>query len=93
LASVRASLPLLAVGFVVFCLVDLVRAEKVRYLPKWARAILCMGPGLTIPFGGILYLAIGKGPLSNATACTALSSAPGPAVRQFGRQPWAFDLT
>ena len=24
----------LAVGFVVFCLVDLVRAEKVRYLPS-----------------------------------------------------------
>jgi hypothetical protein len=60
LASVRASLPLLAVGFVVFCLVDLVQAEKVRYLPKWAWAILCMGLGLTIPFGGILYLAIGK---------------------------------
>ena len=46
----------LAVGFVVFCLVDLVRAEKVRYLPKWLWAILCMGVGLTIPFGGILYL-------------------------------------
>jgi hypothetical protein len=25
----------LAVGFVVFCLVDLVRAKNVRYLPKW----------------------------------------------------------
>jgi hypothetical protein len=50
----------LAAGFVVFCLVDLVRAEKVRYLPRWAWAILCLGIGLTIPFGGILYLAIGK---------------------------------
>jgi hypothetical protein len=50
----------LAVGFVVFCLVDLIRAEKVRYLPKWLWAILCMGVGLTIPFGGILYLAVGK---------------------------------
>ena len=50
----------LAVGFVVFCLVDLVRAQQVRYLPKWAWAILCLGIGLTIPFGGILYLVIGK---------------------------------
>ncbi len=50
----------LAVGFVLFCLVNLIRAEKVRYLPKWLWAILCMGVGLTIPFGGILYLVVGK---------------------------------
>jgi hypothetical protein len=50
----------LAVGFVVFCLIDLARAEKVRYLPKWVWAILCMGLGLTIPWGGILYLVAGK---------------------------------
>lgn len=49
-----------AAGFAVFCLVDLARAEKVRYLPKWAWAILCMGLGLSIPWGGILYLAVGK---------------------------------
>jgi hypothetical protein len=50
----------LAVGFVVFCEVDIVRAEKVRYLPKWGWAILCLGVGLTIPFGGLLYLLVGK---------------------------------
>ena len=50
----------LAVGFVGFCLVDLARAEKVRYVPKWVWAILCLGLGLTIPFGGILYLVAGK---------------------------------
>jgi hypothetical protein len=50
----------LAAGWVVFCLVDLVRARQVRYLPKWGWAILCAGIGLTIPFGGILYLAVGK---------------------------------
>jgi hypothetical protein len=50
----------LAVGFVVFCLVDLVRAEKVRYLPSWAWAIPCLGGGLTIPFGGIVSLVIVK---------------------------------
>jgi len=58
--SIALAVGALAVGFVVFCLVDLVRAEKVRYLPKWAWAILCLGVGLTIPFGGILYLVIGK---------------------------------
>jgi hypothetical protein len=50
----------LAAGFVVFCEVDLARAEEVRYLPKWVWAILCMGIGLTIPFGGIAYLVFGK---------------------------------
>jgi hypothetical protein len=45
---------------VVFCEVDLARAEEVRYLPKWVWAILCMGIGLTIPFGGIAYLVFGK---------------------------------
>jgi hypothetical protein len=50
----------LAAGFVVFCEVDLARAEEVRYLPKWVWAILCLGIGLTIPFGGIAYLVFGK---------------------------------
>jgi hypothetical protein len=50
----------LAVGFVVFCEVDLARAEQVRYLPKCGWAILCTGIGLTIPFGGIAYLVFGK---------------------------------
>jgi hypothetical protein len=50
----------LAAGFVVFCEVDLARAKEVRYLPKWVWAILCMGIGLTIPFGGITYLVFGK---------------------------------
>ena len=50
----------LAVGFVVFCEVDLARAEQVRYLPNGGWAILCTGIGLTIPFGGIAYLVFGK---------------------------------
>ena len=50
----------LAAGFVVFCEVDLARAEEVRCLPKWVWAIFCMGIGLTIPFGGIAYLVFGK---------------------------------
>lgn len=58
--SLAIAVLVLAIGFVVFCLVDLVRAEKVRYLPKWGWVILCVGMGLTIPFGGILYLVVGK---------------------------------
>jgi hypothetical protein len=50
----------LAAGWVAFCLVDLIRAKQVRYLPKWGWAILCCGIGLTIPFGGILYLCVGR---------------------------------
>jgi hypothetical protein len=36
---------LVAVGFVVFCLFDLARAGEVRYLPKWAWAVICVGVG------------------------------------------------
>ena len=50
----------LVAGFVVFCEVDLARADEVRFVPKWVWAILCMGIGLTIPFGGIAYLVFGK---------------------------------
>jgi hypothetical protein len=55
-------IPVLAIaaGFVAFCEVDIARAGEVRYLPKWVWAILCMGIGLTIPFGGIAYLVFGK---------------------------------
>jgi hypothetical protein len=48
------------VAFVTYCLIDLARAAEVRYLPKWGWAILCLGLGLTVPWGGILYLAIGR---------------------------------
>lgn len=48
---------LVAVGFVVFCLADLARAEEVRYLPKWAWAIVCF---ISVPLGGIVYLTLGK---------------------------------
>jgi hypothetical protein len=59
----------LAAGFVVYCLVDLARAQEVRYLPKWVWAILCVGIGLTIPFGGIAYLVFGKVRKPRARAC------------------------
>jgi len=46
----------LAVGFDVFCLADIARAEQVRYLHKWAWVIICL---VQAPLGGIMYLSIG----------------------------------
>ncbi len=46
----------LAACFDAFCLADIARAAQVRYLPKWAWAIICLAQ---TPSGGILYLSIG----------------------------------
>ena len=51
-----APLIAVAVAFVGYCLYDLSRSE-VRYLPKWAWALICV---LSVPLGGILYLALGR---------------------------------
>jgi Phospholipase_D-nuclease N-terminal len=53
-----ALLPLLAlaVGFVAYCVVDVVRAD-VQYLPKWAWALICVA---SVPVGGIVYLLVGR---------------------------------
>ena len=44
---------LLVVAFDLFCLVHLVAADRVRFLPKpaWAVVIVCISP-----FGGLVYL-------------------------------------
>jgi Phospholipase_D-nuclease N-terminal len=47
----------LVAGWETVCLTDLARAEKVRFLPRWAWAVACL---LQIPLGGILYLLIGR---------------------------------
>lgn len=59
-ALVAALVPglLIAVAFLAYCLVDLARNE-VRYLPKWAWALLCI---TSIPLGGIVYLLVGRRP-------------------------------
>jgi len=49
---------LLAVAFVGYCLYDLSRS-RVKYLPKWAWAIICV---VSIPLGGIVYLLAGREP-------------------------------
>ena len=56
--SLAAYVPLIAVAvvFVVYCLVVLVR-EEVLYLPKWLWAIaIC----LSLPLGGIVFLIFGR---------------------------------
>jgi hypothetical protein len=45
------------IGFDGFCLSDIARAAQVRYLPKWAWALICLAQ---IPLGGIMYLSIGR---------------------------------
>jgi len=46
-----------AVAFVAYCLADIARAERVRHLPKWLWAIICV---VSVPLGGVLYLVFGK---------------------------------
>jgi Phospholipase_D-nuclease N-terminal len=58
--ALLALIPLLVLvaGLIVYCLVDLVRARSVRYLPKpvWA-LIIVLG---SAPFGALAYLVFGK---------------------------------
>ena len=55
-----ALVPLLVVslGIVVWALIDLARAERVRGLPKWGWAlIICF---VSIPIGAIVFLVVGR---------------------------------
>ena len=52
-----APLIVLSIGFVVFCIVDIVRHD-VRHLPKAAWIVICC---VSIPLGGIVYLLVGRG--------------------------------
>jgi hypothetical protein len=47
----------LAAAFDAFCLVDIARASQVRYLPKWAWALICLAQA---PSGGLAYLCVGR---------------------------------
>jgi len=54
---VLATAVVLVVAWEVFCLRNLARADRVRYLPKWAWVIVCL---ISIPWGGLVYLIIGR---------------------------------
>ncbi len=45
------------VRFEVFCLSDIVHAQRTRYLSRAGWAAVCL---VTIPIGGILYLYLGR---------------------------------
>ena len=49
-----------AIAWDSFCLRDLIRADpaRVRYLPKWAWAAVCL---ISCPWGGLLYMIAGRG--------------------------------
>ena len=55
-----AIVPVVVLGviFAIYCLWDLARRPSVRYLPRWAWAVICC---ISIPLGGIIYLAVGRG--------------------------------
>jgi uncharacterized membrane protein len=52
-----APILLLALGFVLWVVVDIVRSPSVRYLPKWAWILISC---ISIPVGGIVYLLVGR---------------------------------
>lgn len=56
LAAALAPLALVAMAFVGYCWFDLSRSA-VRYLPKWAWALICV---VSIPVGGLVYLLVGR---------------------------------
>jgi hypothetical protein len=66
----------LAAGFDALCLADIARADQVRYLPKWAWALICLAQ---TPGGGIIYLSIGR--LGRARPIPPGSEPPEPAQR------------
>ena len=51
-----APIIVVALGFVIFCLVDIARHD-VQYIPKWLWAVICC---LSVPLGGIIYLLVGR---------------------------------
>lgn len=57
LILVLAAAVALAIAWEVFCLRHLARADRVRYLPKWGWAIVCL---ISIPWGGLVYLIVGR---------------------------------
>ena len=51
-----APIIVVAIAFVIFCLVDIARHD-VQYIPKWLWAVICC---LSVPLGGIIYLLVGR---------------------------------
>jgi len=54
----------LLIGWEIMCLRQVFLADRVRFLPRWTWAVACL---ILIPFGGILYLLVGRDWTRNAT--------------------------
>jgi hypothetical protein len=54
----------LLIGWEIVCLRQVLLAERVRLLPRWAWAVACL---ISIPLGGVLYLLIGRAWTTGAT--------------------------
>ncbi len=52
-----APIAIVALTFEVFCLVDVLRSERVRFLPRWVWALIIL---ISVPLGGIIYLVVGR---------------------------------
>jgi len=77
-AAVPVLILVLAVGFAVFCLVDLARAPRVGSLPKWIWAVIIC---ISVPIGGILYLVLGRPAAARSDAPTDRAGWPSPVRR------------
>src|ERR1022692_290252 len=75
LPGLAAAIPILVlvVPFAIFCLVDLVRSSKVRYLPKWAWAVIIC---VSFPWGGLAYLIFGRPSRALGVTGTSLTKPP-----------------
>lgn len=52
-----APLAIVSLAFVAYCIADIVRAERVRHVPKWLWVVICL---VSVPLGGVIYLVVGK---------------------------------
>lgn len=57
MVAVFGPIAVLVLAWVAWLWVDIARRPRVRYLPKWAWAALCL---LSVPIGGVVYLLLGR---------------------------------
>lgn len=53
-----APVMVLVILWLAVCWIDIGRRSQVRYLPKWAWAVVCL---VAVPLGGIVYFLTGRG--------------------------------
>lgn len=51
------AVPVLVALWEFYCLTTLAHTDRVRFLPRWLWAVLCLAQ---IPLGGVLFLLIGR---------------------------------